>query len=170
MALRTRIQNDIATVLNYGHDVEIIRPLQKAIAQRLGSRRDDEQEASPGSRQEPSAPEPSFIEEAADSALPPEEAVSTEAIFDIAAAPLEVQTDETDGGEGELQQGNVSDPVEAQVGEATPALDLMDVFRTENAVDEERHLPAGLVEIGIHDLLEDCKVVLQRLKGGLAVG
>ena len=174
MALLDRIQNDIVNILTYGHDVEVIRPLQKAIARRLGNRQDEEQETSPESRQGPFAPEPepSSTEEAADSAVPPEEAVSTEAISDVAAEPLEVQTNETDGGEGELQQGTLSGPVEAQIGEATPALDdsLMEVFRTENDLDEERYLPAGLVEIGIYDLLEECKAVLQRLKGGLAVG
>lgn len=172
MTLLDRVQNDIVNILTYGHDVEVIRPLQKAIARRLRNRQDDEQETSPGSRQGPSAPEPepSCTEEAADSAVPPEEAVSTEAIFDVAAEPLEGQTSETDGGEGELQQGTLSDLVEAQIGEAMPALDdsLMDVFRTENDLDEERHLPGGLVEIGIYDLLEDCQAVLQRLKGGLA--
>ncbi len=184
MALGTRIQNDIVKILNYGQDVEVIMPLQRAIAQRLRVRQDDEQDTSPGSGQEPSAPEPSSTEEAVDSVVPSEEAVTTEelvtteeavtteAMSDIAAEPPEAQTNETGGGEEELQQGTLSDPVEAQTGEATPVLSdsLMDVFLTETADDYEQHLPAGLVEIGIHDLLEDCQVVLQRLKGGLTVG
>ncbi len=184
MALGTRIQNDIGKVLSYGHDVEVIVPLQKAIAQRLRGRQDDEQETSPGSGQEPSTPEPSSTEEAVDSMAPPEEAVTaeqavtpeeavtTEAISDFAANPLEVQTNETGGGEGELQQGTPPDPAEAQTGEATPAPDdsLMDLFLAESALDYEQHLPAGLVEIGVQDLLEDCKVILQRLKSGITVG
>ncbi len=146
-------------------------PLQKAIAQRLGTRQDDEQQTSPEAPQEPSAPEPSSMEDAVDSVVPPEEAVATEAASDIVAEPLEGRTDETGGGEGELQQATPADAVETQTGEAAPALgdSLMDVFRTEDGVADEERLPAGLVEIDIYELLEDCEAILQRLKGGVAV-
>lgn len=147
---------EFTKVLGYGQDTEIFRPLYKSVVRRLSRQHGDEEQIS-------STP----AEEAVESVAEPH-AMNPEPDSDMAAGLSEDELLQGPSEEAALLQYGAPEQEEALQEPAVPDLadSLLDIFTTENIVDEdEQRLPQGLVDIEAHTLLSDCRDVVVRLRG-----